>query len=327
LGTYCCLRKENKVKYLTQRAIIGEFYRRLAQDLGVGWVGKISNYFVATQMTETYAWLGQVPQMREWIGGRLAKQLSEFSFTITNKHYESTLEFLVIDLMLEKSGQLMIRIGEQAQRANSHWAKLLSTLIVDAPSTVCYDGQFFFDTDHEEGDSGAQSNDITVDISDLAVQSAGTTTVPSVAEMQGTIMRGVTQIASIVDDRGEPMNEDASKFLIMTPMSLYHIALQAITTPVQVAETQTALEAIKQDVTFEVQGNVRLSSWTASFAMFRTDAALKSFIRQELHGVKMKAKGEGSEYEFDNDAHQYGIDARRNVGYGMWQNACLVTMG
>ena len=314
------------MKYLTQRAIIGEFYRRLAIDVGAGWINKVSNYFVATQMTETYAWLGQVPQMREWVGGRLAKQLSEFNFTITNKHYESTLEFLVIDLLLEKSGQLMIRIGEQAQRANSHWAQLLSTLIIDAPSTVCYDGQFFFDTDHEEGDSGAQSNDINVDISELAVLTAGSTTAPAVAEMQGAIVRGITQIVGFKDDQGEPMNEDAREFLVMTPMSLYHTALQAVATPAQVAETQTALEAVKKEVRIEVQGNVRLSSWTASFAMFRTDSALKSFIRQELHGVKMKAKGEGSEFEFDNDAHQYGIDARRNVGYGMWQNACLITL-
>jgi phage major head subunit gpT-like protein len=43
-------------------------------------------------------------------------------------------------------------------------------------------------------------------------------------------------------------------------------------------------------------------------------------------GVQLKVKGSGSEYEFDNDAHQYGIDTWRNVGYGMWQNSCLVTL-
>ncbi|GAG27129.1 unnamed protein product, partial [marine sediment metagenome] len=28
----------------------------------------------------------------------------------------------------------------------------------------------------------------------------------------------------------------------------------------------------------------------------------------------------------DNDAHQFGLDAWRNVGYGYWQHACYVTM-
>ena len=42
--------------------------------------------------------------------------------------------------------------------------------------------------------------------------------------------------------------------------------------------------------------------------------------------VELKAKAEGSEFEFDNDAWQYGVDAWRNVAYGYWQRACLVTM-
>ena len=41
---------------------------------------------------------------------------------------------------------------------------------------------------------------------------------------------------------------------------------------------------------------------------------------------KLKAKAEGSEYEFDNDAHQYGVDTWRNVAYGYWQEARYVTM-
>jgi phage major head subunit gpT-like protein len=68
-----------------------------------------------------------------------------------------------------------------------------------------------------------------------------------------------------------------------------------------------------------------LSSWTEAFAVFRADSEVKSLIRQEETKPKLKVKGEGSEYEFDNDAHQYGIDTWRNVGYGMWQMACLVT--
>ena len=33
-----------------------------------------------------------------------------------------------------------------------------------------------------------------------------------------------------------------------------------------------------------------------------------------------------SEYCFDNDAVQIGVDSWRAVGYGYWQNSCLVTM-
>ncbi len=42
--------------------------------------------------------------------------------------------------------------------------------------------------------------------------------------------------------------------------------------------------------------------------------------------LSVGAKAEGSEYEFDNDAHQYGIKAIRNVGYGYWQYASHATL-
>jgi hypothetical protein len=37
-------------------------------------------------------------------------------------------------------------------------------------------------------------------------------------------------------------------------------------------------------------------------------------------------KDESSEYAFDNDAIQIGIDAWRGADYGLWQRACYVTM-
>jgi len=35
---------------------------------------------------------------------------------------------------------------------------------------------------------------------------------------------------------------------------------------------------------------------------------------------------EGSELEFTDDVHWFGIKAMRNVGYGYWQKACLTTL-
>jgi len=83
---------------------------------------------------------------------------------------------------------------------------------------------------------------------------------------------------------------------------------------------------LKQNFSISVTGNARLSAWSDKFTVFRTDSFIKSFIRQEETGAIMKAKAEGSEYEFDNDAHQYGVDSWRNVGYGYWQNSCLIHM-
>ena len=190
---------------LTERQIIGTFYKALAQDEGASWISLLSNYFTSDQSSEEYAWLGMSPAMREWVGGRNAKGLPESNMTIVNKHYEATLDILVRDLRRDKSGQALIRIAEMARRANAHWASLLSTLIIDAEATACYDGQYFFDTDHSEGDSGTLSNDISVDISALPVGQAGSTAAPAVPEMQFAIMKGIEAIVGFKDNQGEPM--------------------------------------------------------------------------------------------------------------------------
>lgn len=314
------------MEYVTQREVIGAYFLRLSQSVGAGWVNDISNYFASNQSQERYPWLGQSPAMREWVAGRNAKGLSENSFAITNKHYEATLDILKRNLMRDKTGQAMIRIQELADRSNSHWASLLSSLIAAGSSTTCYDGQYFFDTDHSEGSSGTQSNSISIDISGLPSSVHGSTTAPSVEELQLSIMLAIQAIAGFKDDQGEPMNEAARSFLVMVPTTMWLTALNAVATPLQVHASQTAMQGARQQgFSLTVAPDIR-SSWTANFAVFRTDGALKPFIRQEEQAVQLSMKWLDSEYCFDNDAVQIGIDSWRNVGYGMWQQACLVTM-
>lgn len=309
---------------LGSRAVIGRFYRTLEQDLGASWIDGISMMFNSDQASETYPWIGQVPAMREWVGGRQAKGFLENGITIANKHYEATIEFLVREMRRDKTPQINVRIDEFAQRANAHWGTLLSTLILNGESTVCYDGQFFFDTDHAEGSSGAQSNDLAIDISTLPTVVHGSVTVPSVEEMAACILQAVQAILGFKDDRGEPMNELATKFVVKVPTSLYNIAVAAVSLPFLAQGISNVIPATRK-FSIEVEMNARLT-WTDKFAVFRTDGSAKPLIRQQETPVQLKVKGEGSEFEFDFDRWQFGIDTWRNVGYGFWQHSCLVTM-
>jgi phage major head subunit gpT-like protein len=308
---------------LSSRAIIGEFYNTLQQDLGGLWVPQVSNLFSSDQESETYKWLGMSPQMREWVGGRVAKGFRENGITIANKTFEATLEVLVDEMRRDKTGQVMTRVRELAQRTNAHWAKLLSSLVIAAESAVCYDGQYFFDTDHVEGDSGSQSNDISNDIT--------TTTAPTAGEMESSILKSIQAILSFVDDQGEPMNENARSFLVMVPVPYMAAAAAAIGSQIIVDAASTGgrtnnIMTLGNIGGFSVQlaVNARLT-WTTKFATFRTDGETKAFIRQEEEGVTVSAIAEGSELEFKENKHQYGVKAIRNVGYGYWQRGCLVT--
>lgn len=310
---------------LSSRAIMGMYFARLEQNPGLAWVNAVSNLFTSDQESETYPFLGQSPAMREWIGGRQAKSLAGQALTIANRHYEATLEVAVRDARRDKTPQIEARVQDFADRSLTHWASLLSTLIANGESTVCYDGQFFFDTDHSEGSSGAQSNDIQVDISALTAQLHGAPAAPSVEEMQQAMLKGIAQIISVKDDQGEPMNESASSFLVMVPVSLYMVAIAATSTLTQAALQNNMNPNLIANLSVQVVMNARLT-WTDKFAIFRTDSPIKALIRQSETDIDLKAKAEGSEFEFDNDAWQFGIDTWRNVGYGYWQRAVLVTM-
>lgn len=311
---------------LTSRAVRGMLYNALNVDTADAVVNSISNFFNSDQAAETYAFLGQTPGLREWLGGRNAKGLRESSFEIKNVHFEDTLKATLSQLRRDKSGQLMMRINEMVRRAGSHWYELLTTLLVNGEAGVCYDGLYFFDTTHEEGDSGSQSNLISADISAYPVATAGSTTLPAVAEMQFAIATAIQTIVGLKDDQGKPTNLDARKFVVMCPISLMNTTMQAVATPVQMAETQSALQALKSKFSIEVEPNPGLSSWTASFAVARTDSNFKPFIRQQETDISVKTLGEGSDYEFENDAHLHGIDVWRNAGYGDWKSMVKVTM-
>lgn len=306
---------------LSSRAIIGEFYNTLEQDAGSSWIDSVSNYFTSNQESETYKWLGMSPVMREWIGGRQAKGFRNDGVTIVNKNFEATLEVLVDEIRRDKTGQVMVRVRELAERTNAHWASMLTTLLIAGESAVCYDGQFFFDTDHVEDDSGTQSNDLTSDIT--------TTTAPTSGDMETAILKSIEAILGFKDNQGEPMNENARRFEVMVPVSFMSSAAGAVGSQIIVdASTSRSNRIITlgQIGGFEVgvRVNARLT-WTTKFATFRADGNTKALIRQEEEGVSISAIAEGSELEFRERKHQYGVKAIRNVGYGYWQRAALTT--
>jgi len=308
---------------LSSRAIIGEFYARLQQKVGAEWVDPLSMLFQSDQASEEYKWLGMAPVMREWIGGRSAKGFRENGIEIKNLDFEATMEVLIKELKRDKTGQILVRIREMADRTNAHWAKLLSTLIINGESNTCYDGQYFFDTDHSEGDSGAQDNDLSIDISELPCNQHGSTTAPSPEEMELSILQIIQAILGFKDDQGEPMNEGAKSFIVMVPVPFMSAALAAINNPVLTSgRTNTIATA---DFEIKPVVNTRLT-WTTKLAVFRADGNVKPFIRQEEELVKLDAIAEGSELEFNEKKHRYGVSASRNVGYGYWQHACLGTL-
>lgn len=310
---------------LSSRAIIGSFYHALEQNDGASWVNPLAKLFFSDQESETYKFLDAVPTMQEWIGGREAKSLFENGITIQNKVWESTLEIPSDWVRRDKTDQINIRIKELARRASSHYGLLLSGLIANGETGLCHDGKAFFATDHPYSVnnpyvSGSQSNIKQWDVL--------TTTAPTNSEFQSATMRAVETILGMKDETGtEPINENAKKFLVMVPSHFMNIAGAALGAEA-VDGSSNVIQACANLAGFEIglAINPRLNSWTTKFAVFRADGDVTPFIRQEEEGISVAAIAEGSELEFKDSVHHYGITAIHNVGYGAYQLGCLISL-
>jgi phage major head subunit gpT-like protein len=105
----------------------------------------------STSREETYAWLGNSAPIREWIGPRVVSSLSGFGYTIKNKTYEKTQAVDRNDIEDDKVGIYGPMFEMMGREVAMFPDEQVFTLLARGFTAECYDGQYFFDTDHPVG--------------------------------------------------------------------------------------------------------------------------------------------------------------------------------
>ena len=98
--------------------------------------------------SNTYGWLTQFPAFREWVGSRSHKAVSERAYTVVNRLFENTIDVKRTDIEDDNFGHYGTIAESHGQSVIDLQNDLIFQAIAAGFSTVCYDGQFFFDTDH-----------------------------------------------------------------------------------------------------------------------------------------------------------------------------------
>lgn len=109
---------------------------------------KIATVVPSTTATEAYPWLGQIPRIREWIGERVIRSITTDGYQLTNKPFEQTITVprtAIEDDTYGVFSPLFAAIGDSARVFPD---ELVFGALAKGFQTNCYDGQFFFDTDH-----------------------------------------------------------------------------------------------------------------------------------------------------------------------------------
>lgn len=308
---------------LSQRNIRGQFFKRHEEVTKQLWVPRIAHEYDSDQDQEKYGFLGPIGPLAEWIGGRKKAEPNAFSIVIINKKFEKSVEISLDDLRRDKTGQAMQRIRDLALKSATLPQKLITDTIEAGGTSLAYDGIAFYGTH-----AGATGGSIVTNaLTDTSVADAG---VPTQAEMSSGILSIIQTILGVTDKHGEPMNEFANDFVVMIPTKYWQASKAALKNEFSAAGASETLRAIQQgDLNIELVHNPRLTvpatGGTGVFYGFRADSDVMPVIWQDEVTTDLDAKAEGSDYEYDHDAHEYGVKRICNAALAAFEMSARMT--
>lgn len=126
---------------------------------------KVAMVVPSSTRENLYAWLGQFPKVREWIGERFIQNLRAHAYTVVNRSFENTVGVPRNDIEDDQYGVYGPMMQEMGKSAAELPDELVFGLLKNGFSAPCYDGQYFFDPDHPvlRGDNDAYSHANFVD--------------------------------------------------------------------------------------------------------------------------------------------------------------------
>lgn len=110
--------------------------------------GRVTTTVPSSVKEQKYGWLGKFPKVREWIGSRVVQNMSQGDYAIREKKWEMTIGVDRDDLETDNIGIYGPMFEEMGQSAGEAWDELCWAMLKAGFANLCYDGQFYFDTDH-----------------------------------------------------------------------------------------------------------------------------------------------------------------------------------
>ncbi len=246
----------------------------------------------------TYAWLGQMPRMREWIGSREIQVFMANSYTIQNKTFELTVKIPVNDIADDQYGIYTPVFSEMGLSAKTHPDELIFNLLQNGFEFKSYDGVPFFNNRHPLGDDKNifQSNMGNKKLSAESYQEAR------------------NQMMNIKGDYKKSL-KIMPDLLVVSPNN------EAVAREILFADLISGSTNVNKN-TCELLVVPELAESPDQWYLLCTKRYIKPLLFQEREKAKLICKNkEMDDNVFYDDEVIYGIKARYNVGFGLWQLA------
>lgn len=295
----------SKIAFQTRfnRVLVGmdDPIRRLAMDLP------------STHPIEQYDFLGAVPGFSEWLDERKMSKRRVDQLTIANKDWANGVRLSRNDIRDDKIALLGIQIDELARKAALHYGiRTIEALIGGFTTTsefgLAYDGQKFFDVDHQDGAGPAQSNYAGATAFSQAAYDAARATMWSLQDEEG-------------DNLGIVPN-----FLFVGPTN-ERLALEVVQAGVIAGPAGESVDNVFRGTATVVVSPRLTGAQAAHWFLADLSRAVRPIIvqiREPITTAMIPASGSaddfsGSDAMFSRRDMKFGAQGSHNSGFGLWQ--------
>jgi phage major head subunit gpT-like protein len=252
---------------------------------------------------ETYAWLGDLPTVKEWIGDKTIGSLKDYDYAIKNKDFYTGFAIDRNEIEDEKIRAIGPRVTAMAESVARWPWRMITDLIKNGTTGRAYDGSAFFADRASPNDNLLGGTGITL------------------AQVKTDIQTARAAMMRFTSDNGEALG----------------IMMDTIVCPPELEATM--LEAVRS-ASLVTNGSGTLfnpvSSWIKNVIVLpelsdnndwyglSTGYSLKPFIFQSRKGVQNVL--DDTEVK-RNRKLSYSAEMRGNAGYGFFQMAVKVVNG
>jgi phage major head subunit gpT-like protein len=265
---------------------------------------KLATQVSSTTASTRYGWIAQQLALREWTGPRLAQNLSEHQYTLTNRKFEGTVEIDRDQIEDDNLGMYSSLIVPQlAAATKKHPDQLLKELIQSNPT--CYDGGALFHDSHPNYNAtgtGATTYDNLFASTALSADNFHTVW---------------TTMASYIGEDGNPLGVMPNALIV--PPQLKRTALEIVTANVtgRVYGSNTAAAAI--DNVMKGWADVivipELANEGTTWYLADLSKPIKPFLWQVRRAPEFVSRDNMADPKvFDQEKFTYGVSHRGEVG-------------
>lgn len=270
------------------------------------WHTQIASIVGSSGRTTKYPMMGMLTGLREWKGERVFEQFSSYAYALENKTFEKSVGINIDDiddLQVDHYPAIAAAIAEQVR----NWPKkLVFAALINGSTRLCWDGQFFFDTDHPvdlyDSSLGTYSNSFT-------------SRALTAANLQAT----VADMATIAFKDGEVSSfGESGNLVLVVPPQLEDTAKQIVSAElVQNGGTNT-MKGVASVLKINRLGNVAAGGSATTWYLADVGQPMKPLIFQQRMAPTITAMlGATDPGVFYKNQYEWGVKARGVEGYGM----------